>query len=67
MRRLPPVIECSWCHREFAPIRIDARFCCRECLDRYFAAERKRAVAAFRLKQRQQVGMVDGDGVRRRA
>jgi hypothetical protein len=47
-----PVIECSQCHREFTPIRVDQRFCSRSCLDRFYIDERRKAVAAYRQKQR---------------
>ena len=46
MHRLP-IRECAWCGRQFAPVRVDQRFDCRECLDKYFVEERKRALAAW--------------------
>jgi DNA-directed RNA polymerase subunit RPC12/RpoP len=51
MQRLP-IRECAWCGRQFAPVRVDQRFDCRECLDKYFVEERKRALAAWRAQQR---------------
>jgi DNA-directed RNA polymerase subunit RPC12/RpoP len=47
MKRLD-VKECAWCKQEFIATRSDARFCCRECLDRWFVRERKQAVAMWR-------------------
>jgi len=44
--------QCSWCGQTFSPVRIDQRFDTRECLDRYFTAERKMAVVAYRAQQR---------------
>jgi hypothetical protein len=52
MRRQLPLINCVQCGREFAPIRVDARFCCRACLERHFVEERRGAVAAYRQQQR---------------
>jgi hypothetical protein len=54
MRRQLPLIKCAWCKREFAPTRIDAKYCCRTCLERHFIDERRRALAAYRAMQRQQ-------------
>ena len=51
MHRLP-IRDCAWCGRQFAPVRVDQRFDCRECLDKYFVEERKRALAAWRAQQR---------------
>jgi len=49
-----PIRECAWCNRQFVPTRIDARFCCREHLDKWFVRERKQAVALWREMQRHQ-------------
>ena len=43
---------CKYCGREYEPIRYDQKFCKRECLERYFIAERREAVAAWRAQQR---------------
>jgi hypothetical protein len=44
--------QCVWCGRMFSPVRIDQRFDQRECLDRWFVAERKQALVAYREMQR---------------
>src|SRR5262245_8448355 len=48
------VRECAWCKKRFAPIRIDARFCSRPCLEKYFIEEKRQAVALWREMQRSQ-------------
>jgi reverse gyrase len=53
MRQLG-IRECAQCGGQFAPTRIDARFCCRECLDKWFIAERKQAITLWREIQRRQ-------------
>ena len=44
--------HCSHCGREFDPIRRDQHLCSRECKERYFVAERRRALAAYREMRR---------------
>lgn len=54
MRRQLPLIHCANCGREFAPIRIDAKYCCRSCLERHFIDERRLALEMYRQMQRGQ-------------
>jgi len=46
------VRNCQYCSREYEPIRYDQKYCSRECLDRWFCAERKQALAVYRAQQR---------------
>jgi len=67
----------AWCEREFAATRFDAKFCCRECLDKWFIRERREALAHWREMQRRpslflpstinEVTRIDDENERRRA
>lgn len=53
---------CDYCFGEFDPIRVDQRFCKRDCHDQYFMEERRRALAAWREMQRyQRLVIEDGE------
>ena len=52
MRQQLPLINCAHCHREFAPTRIDAKYCSRTCLERHFIDERRLALEMYRQMQR---------------
>jgi hypothetical protein len=52
--------SCSYCGREFQPIRGDQHLCKRECHDAWFVEERRRALALWR-KYRNHVVVEDGD------
>jgi hypothetical protein len=43
-------IKCEWCQREMVPYHSVGRFCCRQCSDLWFQAERRDAVAYFRAQ-----------------
>ena len=54
--------SCSYCGRDFEPIRRDQHLCQRECKDLWFTEERRRALAAWREMQRyQQLVVEDGE------
>jgi predicted nucleic acid-binding Zn ribbon protein len=54
--------SCSYCGREFEPIRRDQHLCKRECHDQWLTDERRRALAFWRQQKRyQQMIDVDGD------
>jgi hypothetical protein len=55
---------CEQCGREYIPYdrqEIRQRFCTRACSDRWFAAERRAALRAWRLKQQEEALQADGD------
>jgi hypothetical protein len=44
---------CEFCANPFTPIMERQRFCCRVCLDAWFAEERREAVALLRQRNRE--------------
>jgi hypothetical protein len=53
--------QCAWCGKQFAPIRVDQRFDCRTCLDRYFSREKQLAILAYRARHQRSFSFFDDD------
>jgi hypothetical protein len=47
------VVSCEWCGRPILRNRIDRRFCGKDCNQAYYVEERRRAMVAWRVQQRE--------------
>jgi hypothetical protein len=52
---------CDYCGADYEPIRIDQRFCKRECHDRHFLEERRMALAFWRQQRRHPLMVIEDD------
>src|SRR5262249_26745454 len=45
-----PIAECQWCGKAMTLWVYGQRFCCRQCSDHFYAAERRQAIDRFRAE-----------------